>query len=251
MHESGIEKRILIVDDDEEIVVLLMRYLCKQGFKAVGARNGAELRAHFESAGTDLILLDLSLPDEDGLALLRYVRSVWAGPVIVVSGRGEPVERVVGLELGADDFISKPFELRELLARIRSVFRRVPDPEQTAVVTPSLVLQFCGFQLDTSSRSLFAPDGSEVRLTTGDYQLLLALLRKPKQVLTRDELMDALYSRGAGPFDRAVDVGIGRLRKKIEADPHSPNMIRSVRGAGYLLAVDVIRTHHEHVHRTI
>lgn len=251
MHTPCVEKRILIVDDDEEVVALLLRYLGKQGFKVVGARNGAEMRARFEASGTDLILLDLGLPDEDGLALLRYLRTTWTGPVIVLSGRGEPVERVVGLELGADDFISKPFDLRELLARIRSVFRRVPTHASAVAGVPSLVLQFAGFRLDTSSRRLRAPDGTEIPLTTGDYQLLLSMLRKPKQVLTRDELMDALYNRGAGPFDRAVDVGIGRLRKKIEADPHAPRMIRSVRGAGYLLAVDVIRSHVEHVHRPL
>lgn len=234
------EQRVLIVDDDPDIVALLTRYLSGNGFQVSGAGNGAELRAHVESVGTDVILLDLGLPDEDGLGLLRYLQGTWRGPVIVVSGRGEPVERVVGLELGADDFVSKPFDLRELLARIRSVLRR------TAKTAPVLTMQFnvfefSGFRLDLASRRLTDLQGEEIALTTGDFQLLCALLDKPRQVLSRDELMDALYKREAGPFDRAVDMGIGRLRRKIEPNPEAPVLIKSVRGVGYLFASEVTK----------
>ena len=238
---SKLEPRVLVVDDDAEIVALLIRYLSGHGFRVSGAGNGAELRAHLEGVGTDVILLDLGLPDEDGLGLLRYLQTAWNGPVIVVSGRGEPVERIVGLEMGADDFISKPFDLRELLARVRSVLRRASKsgPAQAA---PSTVLEFSGFRLDLAGRQLTAPEGHDIALTTGDFQLLCALASKPRQVLTRDELMDALYKREAGPFDRAVDVGIGRLRRKIEQNPEIPSLIKSVRGVGYLFAADVTRS---------
>lgn len=236
----GTEQRILIVDDDAEIVALLTRYLSGHGFRVSAAGNGAELRVHVEGAGTDVILLDLGLPDEDGLGLLRYLQGAWSGPVIVVSGRGEPVERVVGLELGADDFVSKPFDLRELLARIRSVLRRTA--KTPALTAQSNVFEFSGFRLDLAARRLTDPQGDEVALTTGDFQLLCALLDKPRQVLSRDELMDALYRREAGPFDRAVDMGIGRLRRKLEPNPEAPALIKSVRGVGYLFASEVVRS---------
>lgn len=236
----GAEQRILIVDDDADIVALLSRYLSAHGFRVSAAANGAELRAHVETAGADVILLDLGLPDEDGLALLRYLQSAWNGPVIVVSGRGEPVEKVVGLELGADDFVSKPFDLRELLARIRSVMRRAA--KTTPISTPpSRIFEFAGFRLDTTCRQLTDALGDEVALTTGDFHLLCALLERPRQVLSRDELMAALYKREASPFDRAIDMGIGRLRRKIEPDPETPVLIRTVRGTGYLFAADVLR----------
>jgi len=236
----GTEQRILIVDDDADIVALLTRYLNGHGFQVSGVGNGAALRAHVESTGTDVILLDLGLPDEDGLGLLRYLQGTWSGPVIVVSGRGEPVERVIGLELGADDFVSKPFDLRELLARIRSVLRRTTRPTTSSAVQ-SNGIEFAGFRLDLSSRRLTNTQGDEVALTTGDFQLLCALLDRPRQVLSRDELMHALYKREAGPFDRAVDMGIGRLRRKIELNPEAPVLIKSVRGAGYLFASEVVR----------
>lgn len=235
-------QRILIVDDDAEIVALLTRYLKGHAFQVEAVGSGAELRAQLEHAGADVVLLDLGLPDEDGLELLRYLRVAWNGPVIVVSGRGsEPVERVVGLELGADDFVSKPFDLRELLARIRSVLRRTWKTAPAPVVEPG-VLTFAGFRLELASRRLTGLQGEEIVLTTGDFQLLCALLEKPRQVLSRDELMDALYKREAGPFDRAVDMGIGRLRRKIEPNPEAPVLIKSVRGAGYLFASEVIRS---------
>jgi two-component system OmpR family response regulator len=183
-----------------------------------------------------VVLLDLGLPDEDGLDLMRALRRQWLGPVIIVSGRGEPVERIIGLELGADDYVSKPFDLRELLARIRSVLRRARPVEEADGVP---VFEFDGWRLDTRSRSLAGPDGSEIALTSGEFELLLALLQRAGEVLTRDQLMNVLHGHDAGPYDRAIDVQIGRLRRKIEADPARPRLIKSVRGAGYLLAAPV------------
>jgi DNA-binding response OmpR family regulator len=232
------ESRVLVVDDDPDIIALLVRYLASAGFEVFSAANGAELRIHIENSAPDVILLDLGLPDEDGLALLRYLQGAWGGPVIVVSGRGEPVERVVGLELGADDFVSKPFDLRELLARIRSVMRRTAKPAQVSQASPK-GFEFGGFRLDLNSRRLTDSAGQDIALTNGDFQLLCALLDRPQQVLTRDQLMDILHKREAGPFDRSIDMGVGRLRRKIELNPESPTLIKSVRGAGYLFAADV------------
>jgi two-component system OmpR family response regulator len=233
--------RVLVVDDDPDIVALLDRYLGNHGLAVSAVGSGAALREALTGPAPDVVLLDLGLPDADGLALLGQLRGAWAVPVIVVSGRGETVERVVGLELGADDYVAKPFDFRELLARIRSVLRRVPAP---AAVPPApardpRVLAFAHLELDLGDRVLRGADGGEIALTGGEYDLLRALLERPREVLSRDALMTALHGREAGPFDRAIDVAIARLRRKVEPDPAAPRLIRSVRGAGYLLAADV------------
>lgn len=228
---------VLVVDDEADIVALLSRYLGSNGYRVIGAGNAARARALIASETIELVLLDLGLPDEDGLSLLRHLQTDWRGPVIVVSGRGEAVERVVGLELGADDYVTKPFDLRELLARIRSVSRRaLPRAAQPAA---DRRLAFEGFTLDLPARRLTDESGSEVALTTGEFELLKALLESPRQVLSRDQLMTRVHGRDAGPFDRSIDVGIGRLRRKIERDPAEPRLIKAVRGAGYLLAAEV------------
>lgn len=233
---------ILIVDDDAEICDLISRYLGSNGYRVSKAGDGAQLRVAMREHSLDLILLDLGLPDEDGLSLLRRFQNEWHCPVIVVSGRGESVERIVGLELGADDYISKPFDLRELLARVRSVLRRM-SPERLGRSTVgdggNGMLEFSGLQLDLLARRLVGRDGHDVSLTSGEFELLRALIERPNQVHTRDHLMNCLHGRDAGPFDRAVDVQVGRLRRKIEADPARPQVIKSVRGAGYLFAVPV------------
>lgn len=237
---TGERPRILVVDDDAEIVALLTRYLGGHGLALSGVGSGAALRQAIVADPPDLVLLDLGLPDEDGLSLLQSLRTHWRGPVIVVSGRGEAVERVVGLELGADDYVSKPFDFRELLARIRSVLRRAP----AAAAEPSPMsrrLAFDRLMLDVAGRRLMDEAGAEIPLTSGEFDLLKALLDRPHEVLTRDQLMNALHGRDAGPFDRAIDVGIARLRRKIERDPSAPRLIRSVRGAGYMLAAEVRR----------
>ncbi len=230
---------VLIVDDDAEIAALLSRYLGGNGCRTSTVASGAQLRAFLSQHSIDLILLDLGLPDEDGLSLLRYLQNGWRGPVIVVSGRGESVERVVGLELGADDYVTKPFDLRELLARVRSVLRRSrPAPTQDVALYDH-GFRFDGMHLDPSSRRLTDRAAREIALTSGEFELLLAMLERPNQILTRDQLMNCMHGRDAGPFDRAIDVQIGRLRRKIEIDATCPRLIQSVRGAGYVFAAAV------------
>lgn len=235
MSEEG--PHILVIDDDAEIGALLTRYFVAHGYRVTVAGDGARARACLRSQDIDLVLLDLGLPDGDGLALLRDFQAFWSGPVIVVSGRGESIERVVGLELGADDYVSKPFDLRELLARVRSVLRRAQSRPTPAGAARSL--DFDGLRLETGSRRLLDRDGVDIGLTTGEFDLLLVLLSRPNEVLTRDELMSSLHGREAGPYDRSIDVQIGRLRRKIESDPSRPSVIKSVRGAGYMLTAHV------------
>lgn len=227
---------VLIVEDDREIALLLERYLSAHNLVVDIAASASELREGAARQRPDLVLLDLGLPDEDGLTLLQYVRRRWDAPVIIVSGRGDTVERVVGLELGADDYVSKPFDFRELLARIRSVLRR---NAATAPTEQPSILRFDRFELDVGRRRLRDQDGTDIPMTTGDLALLMALLRQPNKVLSRDQLMDLLHGREAGPFDRTIDVAIARLRRKIERDPSAPMLIQSVRGAGYLFAASV------------
>ena len=230
---------LLVVDDDGEIAALLRRYFEGQGFRVSVARDGTEMRAQLLAEQVNLVLLDLGLPGEDGLELTRFLRTEWRGPVIIVTGRGDAVDRVVGLELGADDYVTKPFDLRELLARVRSVLRR----SLAAVVSAPLgVFEFNGWRLDPGARALADANGAAVALTTGEFELLLALVQQPMRVLSRDQLMNVMHGRDSGPFDRAIDVQIGRLRRKIEVDPASPELIKSVRGAGYMLAVRVQRS---------
>jgi two-component system OmpR family response regulator len=232
-------QRILVVDDDPEIGKLLARYLGGQGFEVVVAHDGAQLRAGLDAGRIDLMLLDLGLPDEDGLSLLRQFRQRWSGPVIVISGRGDSIEKVIGLELGADDYVGKPFDLRELLARIRSVLRRAAPAPAAAVAAAAPILSFEGWTLNVPARSLSAADGSDVRLTSGEFRLLKALVERPNEVLSRDQLMNAVHGRDAGPFDRAIDVQLGRLRRKLGDEGANPRLIKSVRGEGYLFAATV------------
>lgn len=235
-----VQPDVLVVDDDEEIVALIARYLRGHGFTVRAAHSGAAMHEALAAAAPEVVLLDLGLPDVDGLSLLQQLRTHWQGPVIVVSGRGEAVERVVGLELGADDYVAKPFDFRELLARIRSLLRRAApvEPQPAASAAPRR-LAFAHLVVDLGARRLHDAGGVEIVLTTGEFDLLRTLLERPNEVRSRDELMTALHGREAGPFDRAIDVAIARLRRKIEPDPGHPDLIRSVRGLGYLLAVDV------------
>lgn len=234
-------QHLLCVDDDEQIRDLIGRYFRHQGFRVSGVSNGTEMRELIAREHVDLVLLDLGLPGDDGLALTRHLCEHWRGAVIIVTGRGDSVDRVVGLELGADDYVTKPFDLRELLARVRSVLRRstaAPAPVATAPATRSRVT-FAGFVLDPATRSLFDRHGTAIALTSGEFDLLLAFVERPNRVLSRDALMNSLHGREAGPYDRAIDMQIGRLRKKIEATPGQPALIKAVRGAGYLLAASV------------
>jgi DNA-binding response OmpR family regulator len=232
---------ILIVDDDPDVAALIVRYFSAQGFRVTCAADGKAMRAALAHEAVGLVLLDLGLPGEDGFELTRYLREHWRGPVIIVSGRGESVDRVVGLELGADDYVTKPFDLRELLARVRSVLRRSAENASPAAAGRESAYAFAGFRLYAASRELRDEHGAAVDLTSGEYALLKLLVEHPNRVLSRDELMSWIHGREAGPYDRAIDVQIGRLRRKIERDPSRPEIIKSVRGAGYLFAAQVRR----------
>lgn len=233
---------VLVVDDEPAIGTLIRSYLTRHGFQVSVAADGAQLRSAMSAGRVDIVLLDLALPGEDGLQLTRYIRSHSNIGIIIITGSGEAVDRIVGLELGADDFVPKPFDLRELLARIRSVLRRTSGASSTE--SPSEArpgVGFAGWRLDMQSRRLFAPDGNEVALTTGEFDLLKVLTENPNKVLSRDQLLQATRHRDSGPFDRAIDMQIGRLRRKIETDADHPVLIRSVRGAGYIFTATVER----------
>jgi len=228
---------LLVVDDDAEIVHLLSRYFSGQGFRVSTVGDGVRMRHVLDSEAVDIVMLDIGLPGEDGFSLTRSLRTHWHGPVIIVTGRGESVDRVVGLELGADDYVTKPFDLRELLARVRSVLRRAPSSPGADTGR----LSFDGCVLDPQSHSLSGPHGEPIPLTSGEFNLLQVLLEHANQVLTRDQLMTHTHGHHAGPFDRSIDVQVGRLRRKIEPDPAHPQWIKSIRGAGYLFSPTVRR----------
>lgn len=233
---------LLVVDDDAEIGSLLQRYFTGQGFRVTVVGDGRAMRACLSQQSVQLVLLDLGLPGEDGFELTRELHQHWRGPVIIVTGRGESVDRVVGLELGADDYVTKPFELRELLARVRSVLRRASEAgrgNHATATTPRY--GFAGYRLDPKARQLIDPQGATVPLTHGEYELLSLFVEHPNQVLSRDELMTRIHGRDAGPYDRAIDVQIGRLRRKIETDPARPTLIKAIRGSGYLFTESVQR----------
>jgi len=227
---------IAVVDDETEITVLLGRYLESQGFRVSQLHDGAALLRLMTADPPQLVLLDLGLPGEDGFAIARQLRERSHCGLVIVTGRGDAVDKVVGLEVGADDYVTKPFDLRELLARIKAVLRRTAAASPGA---PRSVHRFAGWQLDTAARRLVDAGGHEVALTTGEFGLLAALLENAGRVLSRDFLLEHTRGREAGPFDRTIDVQIGRLRKKLEADVDDPQIIKSVRGAGYILVAPV------------
>lgn len=235
------QPHLLVVDDDAEILALIERYFGGQGFRVTTATNGTEMRGAIQSDSIDIVLLDLGLPREDGFDLTRYLREHWGGAIIILTGRGESVDRVVGLELGADDYVTKPFDLRELLARVRSVLRRAAPAAADHGASDRTAIEFAGFRLNPGARVLIGPQDSEIPLTTGEFELLSVFLDHPNRVLSRDQLMGFMHGRDAGPFDRAIDVQIGRLRRKIERDPAKPELIKSVRGAGYQFSARVQR----------
>ena len=236
-HSAG---HVLVVDDDAGVREVVRRYLGTQQFQVSEAGDAATARTLLARQPVDLVLLDLTLPGEDGLDLARHLREHWRGPVIIVSGRAEPVDRILGLEIGADDYVTKPFDLRELLARIRSVLRR-SGPNRRDATPVRDWFEIGGFRLDPAARRLEDAGGEEIGLTSGEFDLLLALVEHPNRVLSRDALMQHLHGRDCGPFDRAIDVQVRRLRQKIEQDPARPSLIKSVRGSGYMLACPVRR----------
>lgn len=239
------ETHVLVVDDDPRVRTMLTDYLESQGMRVTGAQDGNEMWACLEKAAADVILLDLVLPGEDGLTLAGQLRARVDAGIIILTGRGDVVDRVVGLEMGADDYVAKPFHLREVLARIKSVLRR-SRPASVPTQAPALTrndgtIEFDGWTVRLQRRLVTDPEGREVTLTTGEYELLLAFLENPNQVLSRDQLMDLAKGRQWEAYDRTVDTQVVRLRRKIEADPKHPKLIKSIRGAGYIFAADVKR----------
>lgn len=238
---------ILVVDDEPRLRTMLHRYLVGEGFKVTEAADGPALRAALDREAVDLVLLDLILPGEDGLSLARDIRQHFEIPIIMVTAKGDLIDRVVGLEVGADDYIIKPFELRELLARIHTVMRR--SGTRTTVGTALVPVQsdggaeerlaFEGWRLDLARRELRRPTGEPVSLTAGEYELLCVFVRHPNRVLSRDQLMDLVKGREWAAYDRAVDTQVARLRRKIEADPSHPKLVKTMRGGGYVFAVTV------------
>jgi two-component system OmpR family response regulator len=231
---------IAVLDDEADITQLLAGYLGSRGYRVTQLHSGGALMALMAADAPALVLLDLGLPGEDGFQIARQLREHWRCGLVIITGRGDSVDKVVGLEVGADDYVTKPFDLRELLARIKAVLRRVA-PAEAAPAQPAAApavrhkLCFAGWQLDTAARSLTSPQGQDVALTTGEFDLLCAFAQHPGRVLSRDFLLEQTRGREAGPFDRTIDVQVGRLRKKIEADAEDPQIIKSVRGAGYIL----------------
>ncbi|KQW37604.1 response regulator transcription factor [Rhizobacter sp. Root404] len=235
---------IAILDDEVEITQLLAGYLQGHGYRITQLHDGRALAALMPADPPALVLLDLGLPGEDGFSIARQLREHWRCGLVIITGRGDAVDKVVGLEMGADDYVTKPFDLRELAARIKAVLRRLAPAEPNAPAVASgpgaaNVLQFAGWQLDLDARQLLDPRGDDVALTTGEFDLLCAFARQPGRVLSRDQLLEQTHRREAGPFDRTVDVQVGRLRKKLGDDADNPKIIKSVRGAGYILVAPV------------
>ncbi|MGB0682978.1 MAG: response regulator [Magnetovibrionaceae bacterium] len=234
------EPLILVVDDDREIRDLLARFLKNHAFRVATAADGKEMWSVLEDRGVDLIVLDLMLPGEDGLSLCAKLRNQTDIPVIMLTAMGEETDRIVGLEIGADDYLPKPFNPRELLARMKAVMRRVEQrPRIVGAEEAGAVLSFDDWTLDRDSRRLLNPEGDHVHLSTGEYDLLVVLASHPGRVLSRDQLLDLARGRDAQPYDRSIDVQISRLRRKLELDPKEPTLIKTVRGGGYLFSPTV------------
>ena len=232
------QTHILLVDDEATLREPLAEYLAKQGFRVQQASDASQARSVMNAFNFDIILLDIMMPGEDGLSFCRHVREKTEIPVIFISAKGEELDRIVGLELGADDYITKPFSPRELVARIKVVLRRTNNGNGVKPGSGA-IYQFSGWTLKTDQRSLTDNEGVSVPLSSGEYQMLLALLSRAGQVLNRDQLLDITQGREAHAFDRAVDNQISRLRRKIEVDPKNPKIIKTVWGGGYVLAGDV------------
>jgi two-component system OmpR family response regulator len=233
------QDHILVVDDDAEIRSLLREYLQKHGYRVTAVADGRAMQAALAPARPDLVVLDLMLPGEDGLSLCRTLRARSSLPVIMLTARGEETDRIVGLEMGADDYLAKPFSPRELLARIRSVLRRTRSLPDNLAPEAVSAFRFGGWTLDAGTRNLTAPDGVVIPLSGTEYRLLRIFLSHPNRVLTRDQLIDLMSSRDAEAFDRAIDVQVSRLRHRLREDAREPALIKTVRSQGYVLAVHV------------
>lgn len=229
--------RVLLVDDEPALREPLADYLVRQGFVVTQAGTAAEARSRLLEVGCDIVLLDIMMPGEDGLSLCRHLVEAKRLPVIFITARGEATDRIVGLEIGADDYVVKPFDPRELIARIRSVLRRAS--KQSSEVADAVIYEFEGWRLDPLKRRLVDAEGAVVAISSAEFRLLMAFLDHPRQVLDRDRLLDMVQGREAHLFDRAIDNQISRLRRKIEVDSRNPQLIQTVWGGGYMLATEV------------
>jgi two-component system, OmpR family, response regulator len=251
---------IAVVDDEKDITTLLAGYLSSHGYRVTALHSGGALMDLMRSDPPALVLLDLGLPGEDGFVIARQLREHWRCGLVIVTGRGDAVDKVVGLEVGADDYVTKPFDMRELLARVKAVLRRLTQQEAlppsaahqasaaesvstSAAAAPGNAehFNFAGWQLNTAAHSLTDAAGADVTLTSGEFALLCAFVRHPGRVLSRDFLLEHTHGRESGPFDRTVDVQVGRLRKKLEVAADDPQIIKSVRSAGYIF-VPVVKS---------
>ncbi len=233
---------ILVVDDDREIRDLLVKFFEKHQLRVTAVRDAREARRIWTTGTFNLVVLDLMLPGESGFDFARWLRANAEVPIVMLTAMADETDRIIGLELGADDYVAKPFNPRELLARIRAVLRRAGEHSAAPKTeNPTRNLRFAGWILEPARRRLLNPDGVEVPLTGGEYDLLVALVERANRVLTRDMLLDLLRGRQAGPFDRAIDVAVSRLRRKLEDDGRHAQIIKTVRGGGYVLAATVER----------
>jgi two-component system phosphate regulon response regulator OmpR len=227
--------RVLVVDDDRSIREMLAEYLSSEGYEVVAAEDGAAMREAIERNAPDLVLLDLKLPQEDGLSLARYLRERYDVGIIMVTGAGGVVDRIVGLEVGADDYVAKPFDPRELLARIKSVMRRMhARPAADAASEARSLVPFGSCRLDLEAHQLFDRDGTEIPITSMEFDLLKVFAENPGKALSRDRILTLTKNREWDPYDRSIDIRVARLRRKVEADPENPQVIRTVRGVGYM-----------------
>ncbi len=232
---------IAVVEDDREIRGLVVDLLTREGFEAVGCRTTAEFDQLSARRRVDLAILDIMLPGEDGLSLCRRLRATGDMPVLMVTAKGDDIDRIVGLEVGADDYLPKPFNPRELVARVRAILRRTRDQHRAVPQVANERYRFAGWSLDVGARAVTDPDANEVDLTAGEFDLLLCFVTHPQRVLNRDQLLDWTRGRSVGPFDRAVDVQLSRLRRKLAVAPGGETIIKTVRGGGYQFTLQVER----------
>jgi two-component system, OmpR family, response regulator len=225
---------VLVVEDDREISRLVTRYLRSNDFRVSVAGDGREMERALDSSRIDLIVLDLMLPDEDGMSLCQRLRTRSQVPIIMLTAKSEEIDRIIGLEMGADDYLPKPFNPRELLARIRAVLRRTAWAGDPAERASDRVLSFLGWRLDTRRREVCDPEGTRIAFTGAEFDLLQVFCEKPGRVLSRDQLLDLTQGRPAGMFERSIDVLVSRLRRKIERNPQDPEIIKTVRSGGYV-----------------
>jgi two-component system OmpR family response regulator len=237
-------KTLLVVDDDQDIRDLLGRFLRQHGFVVLLAEDGQQMDAQLSKHRVDMIILDLMMPGEDGMSICRRLRQQSTIPILMLTAITEDVECILGLESGADDYLSKPFNPREVLARIKAIFRRAETKQVGMRPAPveKKCYEFAGWQLDDSRRQLFSPDGVEVMLSSGEYDLLAIMVKNPQQALSRDRLMTLTKNRNAEVYDRSIDIQISRLRHKLEEDAKKPQLIKTIRGNGYMLASSVSET---------